>query len=84
MLSMPVVDMSTPEPKQAVFIHSCCGAGFKFLKEFIKNNPGVKVKSHNSLNARDLGMLDKYSIKLEDLEKYVFIVFEDKILKGDA
>jgi hypothetical protein len=80
---MEMIDQSTPPPKQALFIHSCCGAGLKFLKAWIVANPGIKVKSHSSLNARDLGLHTKYGFDIKDLEKYVYLVFEDKIYKGD-
>jgi hypothetical protein len=47
-------------------------------------NPGIKVKSHSSLNARDSGLLAKYNIDVNDLDKFVYLVYEDKIIKGDV
>ena len=55
----------------------------KFLKAFCIEHPGVKIKSLSTFQTRDLGIHTKYGFSLDDLEKHVYIIYEDKLLKGD-
>jgi len=77
-----------PKTPQAYFIHRCCSDGYSFYREWVKNNPTIKLENVNMLNARDRGLHTKYDFNLGDLEKYAYIIIDDgeKItkLKGEV
>jgi hypothetical protein len=68
--------------KEAIFAHDCCADGMKFLLEFKKTHPDVKVKIYGMFQTRDAGLHLKYGFTTEDLKRNSFIIYEGKLIKG--
>ena len=68
--------------KEVIFVHKCCRSGYDFIKEYISNNPNVKIKTISMFKARDMGLHTKYNFDINDLHKYVYLIDGDNIITG--
>jgi hypothetical protein len=49
----------------------------------MKENPNIKVETFGLLNVREKGLDKQYGFLLSDLEKHVYLIFNNKLIRGD-
>lgn len=79
-----VKEVKVLEVEVAIFCHKCCRSGWKFLKGWVTEHPLVKIESNSMLVVRDKGYDKKYGFELEDLNKWVYLVYRGEVIKGEA
>lgn len=67
----------------ALFLHDCCGSGYKLVKEFKMVNPDVKIEDITYFNVHKRKLHLKYGFDITDLKKHSYIVWKGIITRGD-